>query len=82
MQLRDVLCYEGHIKTVLCYEGHIKTVHTYIAERFHVNAIFLEKFHESIWHRLEKHFSSLNNALRRYLVVRRFPKPRSKFNFV
>ena len=53
-----------------------------IAERFHVNAIFREQFHESIWHRLEKHFSSLNNALKRYLVVRRFPKPRSKFNFV
>lgn len=51
-----------------------------IAERFHVNAIFREQFHESIWHRLEKHFSSLNNALRRYLVVRRFPKPRSKPN--
>ena len=53
-----------------------------IAERFHGNAIFREQFHESIWRRLEKHFSSLNNALRRYLVVRRFPKPRSKFNFV
>ena len=31
--------------------------HFQFAERFNVNTIYREQFHESIWRRLDKHFS-------------------------
>ena len=31
--------------------------HFQIAERFNVNTIYREQFHESMWRRLDKHFS-------------------------